>query len=166
MSHCMRVTHFVALVAPVLVLFSTNISCVRNRHAPLTNEEKQVYQTVQDGYKQQDAAFGRKDIEGFFAHYTSDFVDVNDKGQTADYAKVRETLMALFAVTRSVTVDSSIQDFVLKGDSAVVTVKEHGIWVMEDPLTHQTSQSEHNDTEEDVWIRTPRGWLIKSSRSL
>jgi ketosteroid isomerase-like protein len=115
---------------------------------------------IQSNYNNIAAAFKRKDLTGASRYFTSDYVNIDDKGEAKTAAQMRQQYAPLL---KRVTVTGSrisIQQFNGNGSQATVLVKQRS------DLRFGQSKIVREDVYRDNWIRTAQGWRIQRSQTL
>jgi hypothetical protein len=146
---CLRVTASIGALALVLVVSAR------------ADSTADVQKNLQQIYNKRDAAREKKDIQGSLSALTPNFVFVSTDGQKGDAKLLKQKLSPLFAFMQSVKSKSDIQKLALKGKEATATVKQHLDMLVVDPQTQQPRKFSLDATSEDLWTKTPSGWLQK-----
>ena len=129
---------------------------------PAFAETKSTIQPViQTSYNNINAAFIRKDIKRATAYFTTDYVNINSKGEKLTLQEFRTHYDALF------------NRFNIKLTSNKATIKNiaidaEGINVAIEQRTEGTIATSNklviNQTSTDRWMKTPQGWRLKQSK--
>ncbi|HZO87155.1 MAG TPA: nuclear transport factor 2 family protein [Chthonomonadaceae bacterium] len=120
---------------------------------------------IQTAYNQANAAMARKDVNGGLAHFAPDFEAVTRNGKKIMLPQIRQQLQQI-TMMQSIRAKSTIQKFRLKGNQAVVTVKEHADLTGVNPQNKQKLTMSIDSVSEDTWVKSGKGWLQKRSKSL
>jgi hypothetical protein len=121
---------------------------------------------IQAGYDRMAAAAGRRDVDGWLALKTPDFVSVSLDG-TENGLEGRRTMMRLvFATVERVKARTVIVGFKLLSPSrARAVVHDHTEMTFARPDKKVSTMIIDTDAE-STWIKTPAGWRESRSRSL
>jgi len=121
---------------------------------------------IQATYDKMNAAFSRKDVKSAFAYLTPDFEQITFEGQRVGAAPMRQQMTQALAAAKSMRSQTTVQKLTLKGGTAEVLVRSRVIIVLNDPRTNKPLTVAGNETSQDTWIKTSRGWLAKRSKTL
>ncbi len=132
-------------------------------HADAASDARKAIQTA---YDRENAAAARKDVNGMFANETSDFEDITKEGRKVNLTEMRAQLGRVMAGIQSIKATTTIQKFSLKGQQAIVVAKGHAEMTGVNPNNHSTVKAIIENTSEDLWVKTKRGWLQKRSKTL
>lgn len=121
---------------------------------------------IQAQYEKLFACFGRKDANGMLSVYSPDYSTTNTKGRRQTLAEVSQQLPIVFGMAKSLHAVVVIRKLVVKGESAVATVKISARLTFVNPRTKTDTTNIQETTSEDQWIKGPKGWLMRSSREL
>jgi len=139
----------------LLVLFAAFLVTA----APSRADDKVIRQQIQAEYLKADAATRSRDLDRVMNHYTADFkLKVGSK--TLDRKKVTSLVHWQIVATKEIKALSfSIQSLVVKGNTAVATVKQNETIVVFKNQTQYLLTSEQ--VSEDTWVNTTDGWRLK-----
>lgn len=121
---------------------------------------------IEAQYAKRSSAASKKDLKGMMSSCTPDFVYVTQKGEKGDVNLLKRRLSTLFAVAQTVKASSTIQTFSLHGKEASLKMKTHIVSEFMNPDTQQPAKLIADDSSEDTWIKTAKGWFIKREKSL
>jgi ketosteroid isomerase-like protein len=118
---------------------------------------------IQAQYNKCNAAAARKDSKGVTSVYTKDRVAVTSKGVTSSVSDETAQMEQIFQAATSVAVSTTITGISVKGNTAIVNVKEHGKIVLLNPKTMANSNMVEDAISIDTWVKTGGTWLEKKS---
>lgn len=128
---------------------------------PVADAKKEI----QARYDKVKAGGDRKNIKVMMEHYAPDFT-LTGQGRNYTLGHMRVQFGYLTRTMTTIKIVTTIQKVDLKGAVATVSAKEHcelgyvnqGIKKVE-PMTV-------DNTLQDVWVKQPAGWLLKSTKVL
>lgn len=126
----------------------------------------EVKRAIQAAYNEQNAAFARRDADGFFSHRTIDYVSVDRHGNEHDGGEQRQSLETLFENTTAAKANTVVQQITLQADGAVVVVREQARLTVVRPGDNRVGHFVFESTSRDFWVKTDDGWECKRSKSM
>ena len=158
LTHRMRVFAFTA------ALLLLGVLALPSARADATGEARKA---IQAAYDKMNAALARKDVKGAFTVLTPDVEQITLDGRKFDAAQMRQQMTQALAAAKSVKSQTTVQKLTLKGGStAQVLVRSRVAIVLTDPQTNKPITFVGEETSQDTWIKTARGWLGKRSKTL
>lgn len=121
---------------------------------------------IQANYNADSAAAKRKDVNGLFAHTANDYVSTDTRGKKLTLADAKKGVPALFKAVKELDSVSKIKSIQLKGNTASVTVNESVTMKIVHPQSGFLTTLQVEETNADVWVKTAKGWMKKSSKTL
>ena len=121
---------------------------------------------IQARYDQANKAYEREDLTGSLASYSPDFGFVSAGGNRYTLKELRKSREKTFERCAQIHARSKITKFQLDGATATVQVEEHFEKLIPGFLPGTKTPSKSKDTAQDIWVRTPKGWLLTSSTNL
>lgn len=121
---------------------------------------------IQDRYNRENGAAMKKDAEGLLAYTAPDYVHTDKKGNKMKLEQMRQMMPQLFAITSDIKAKTTITKITVKGKQAKVAVSEHAEMMMTNPQTQKQGKVVADSSSQDVWMKTGKGWMKKSSKTL
>ena len=135
--------------------------------APATraDSKNEAHEAIQRACARIDAAFNSKDINTLFSFFTSDFVLISEKGKRTSWEEYRKNLSQNLAdpIIKSIKSMTTIEKFILEGDTATVFCKGMSTMVVVDPQTGANNVVVSNSRELATWVKRNGRWLIKQA---
>lgn len=75
-------------------------------------------------------------------------------------------LKTLLENTTFLSAVATVQNLTFNGKIALVTAKTHGVWVRNDPKTHQDEMRVTDGIVQDTWRQTAKGWKKIASKTV
>jgi ketosteroid isomerase-like protein len=122
-------------------------------------------QDIQAVYDRQAKGLAAKDVNAVFSGVAPDAVTTELDGKSETAAEGRQMISTLMPLMKHADAVNTIQSIMLEGDSAVVVVKQHSHMVLMPPKQPMTDLV-IDDVSRDMWIKTPGGWKMKTSKDL
>lgn len=124
-----------------------------------------VRHDIQAGYDRMCAAAARRDVDGWLALKTPDFVSVSLDGKKSELSGQRAMMKLLMTRVARVNAHVTVEGFKRTGPrEAVVRIHDHTEMTLEGSTRPSLFVL---DTRADAtWIKTAAGWREKQSRSL
>lgn len=117
-------------------------------------------------YAQDDAAFCRKDVNGFFAHTSPDYVAIDKKGKKTPIQALRGPIQLYMPIAATAIAKTTIRKVAVKGNKAYVTVSRHLALVGKAQQGMAPANISLDTASVDTWVKAPTGWLKKLSSVL
>lgn len=128
--------------------------------------EAQARKAVQAAYTQMAAAASRRDVNGWLAFKTDDFVSVGLDGAEVGLASRRALLTLLLTTVHALKTDTRLTRFELvTPDRALAKIHEHTEMTFT-RLDKKRSKAVFDTVAEATWVKTPAGWRESRCRSL
>lgn len=121
---------------------------------------------IQAAYDASNAAAARKDVAGTLAVRAPDYVGIDSKGRRLTLPQERQVLTQLLGAVEFLHASSKVVRLSLNGSTATVRVQERLEMRLPNPGTGKISQVVQENTSEDTWIQTDRGWRERESKNL
>ena len=140
--------------------------CISFDVLALADQVSDAQKAVQAVYDKRNAAATARDPKGVLVDCTPDFVYITKEGQKGNLGVLKKRLIPLMSMAQNLKVTTARQTFTLKGREATSTVKTHleCTFVGLDP--QKPSKLILDDTSEDVWIKTSKGWMQRRKKSI
>jgi len=148
-----------ALIGAAVTVAMIGFSVVGNAD-PAADARK----AIQGQYDKSNAAVAKKDLKGFIAIYSPDYVRTDAKGQTSNFKRIRQQTALKFSQTASVIGKSSLVSIKLTGVTAVVHVKDHRIFAYASPQSGNTQKITVDTISDDTWVQSAGVWLDTGSK--
>jgi ketosteroid isomerase-like protein len=132
-------------------------------HADPTADARKAMQTVYDKVA---AAMAKKDMNGVMAYFTPDFQQIGPDGRKATLAEMKQMIQMQMQMMQNPKMKTTIQKFSLKGKEAKATVKQHFAASIVNPQTSKVIKVASDETSDDTWVKTARGWQLRKSVTL
>lgn len=156
----MQFHRYLALPAVVL-LFAGSAPSLR------ADSSADARKAIAAAYAKMNAAAAKKDADGIFALHTEDYTETDVKGKKHTIAELKQQLPQIFRLAKSIKANTVIDSFSLKGSKAVVVNHDHSQIVLQNPQNpEQTATLVVDSKSEDTWVKGPKGWQQKLSKSL
>jgi hypothetical protein len=126
----------------------------------------EAHKQFQALYNKENAAVMRGDWKGALSNTTADFVTLDPKGKQTTRAQMEQMMPQLLALMKNMKATTEVTKVTLKGKEARVSIKEHATATITNPQTKKTGKFVVDDTGEDVWTKTEKGWRKKSSKGI
>ncbi len=118
---------------------------------------------IQTNYNIINSAFIRKDIKQATSYFTTDYVNINAKGERLNLAEFRTHYDQLFSQFKIELISN-------KATIKNIAIDDEGINVAIEQRTEGTIATSNkiiiNQTSNDRWMKTPQGWRLKQSKIL
>jgi ketosteroid isomerase-like protein len=121
---------------------------------------------IQTAYDRMSAAVVNRDINGILAYYTTDYESIQRNGTQDGPAESRHQIQIMFNMMKSIKVSQAVQNVTLKGNTAQVLEKTHLEGITSDAQTKKPHKFIGDYVSDDIWVKGPKGWLMKRSKSL
>ena len=115
-------------------------------------------------YNRQNKAAESRNLNVFMSCLTPDFTMKVEDGEAINNAQVRQNMIGLFASATYISGHTTVQSFILRGNKAYVTTKEHDVIVETNPLTHRPVTIVDNEVDSAVWRTAGSAWKQESTR--
>lgn len=126
----------------------------------------QARKAVQASYDRMAAAASRRDVNGWLAGKTDDFVSVGLDGSEVGLASRRALLTLLLTTVHSLKTDTRVTGVDLMApDRALAKIHEHTEMTFT-RLDKKKSKAVFDTVAEATWVKTPAGWRESRCRSL
>ncbi len=125
-----------------------------------------IRQELQALYDQASSAAKHNNMTAYGRADAPDFIIIHSDGTTMNKAQMDQEVSPQEKQSLSVvTVTQTIESIVLQnsGHRAVVKVKGHFVATVYDAQVKRRVKSVLDETTLDTWVKTPTGWLRKSS---
>jgi hypothetical protein len=126
----------------------------------------EVRKAIQAAYARGDAAMAKKDANTILSLYAPDYEQTGLKGQKTTLAQAKQIIPMVFQQAQTIQSKTTIQKFSMKGKEAVVTVKQRATLTAMNPQTQKTAKVVIDETSEETWTKTAKGWQMKRSKTL
>jgi hypothetical protein len=148
------------------VLAMVLIPCLLSAGGVNADAVTEARKAVQSIYDKRNAAVAAKDLKGILSNCTPDFVYIAKDGQKGGLSVLKKRLLPLLSLAQKPKVTTTRQKFTLKGKEVTTVVKTHIESLFFSPTSQTPSKMVVDDTSEDVWIQSEKGWLQKRKKSL
>ena len=153
---------FIALVFGASLLGSNAVAGKLAHAAGTVNlNPKAIFQTL---YTKADVAGNHKDMDGFLANYSQDYVIVDTAAQETDLQDIRFRLSTLFDNAQSVRSTTSVTSAGIHNNSATVMVKSNVAMRAKNPDNQQAFLLIDRLVSKDSWLKTDDGWMLQRSQ--
>jgi len=125
-----------------------------------------VRATISGLYHKEDVAADAKDPFGALACYDPNVQIFDKSGNQIGYSDQLQALQTSFQVAKSIHLQTGIVKFAMKGDDAVVTVKQVLSTVIIFPNSKKTLHITGTTTSRHLWSKDVDGWSITQARLL
>lgn len=132
-------------------------------HADTAAHTKAV---IQAEYNSQNAAFAHRDGVGTLAYVAPDFCGISLQGQQIGRAERQAGMPQMFALMKSGTMTTQIQQFALQGRVSTVQAILYTNLTVQDPRTGKITSGVIENVVRDVWAYNGRAWLLERSQQL
>lgn len=123
-------------------------------------------QAIPAAYAQMDAAIAQKNINGFFVFHHPQYVATNEKGVHKDTAQERRQLTNIFRSAQTMSLKTTVQKITVKGKEATAEVTQAMTATALDGHTGKKSTLDAKESDRDLWVKTAKGWQLKSVLNL
>jgi hypothetical protein len=149
-------------VSVISIVFTTSVVAAR------AQSPAQVRGILQSSYAKMDAAYAKKDVAKVLSYRTPTYLSITEEGTKVPAAENKKRLEALFStIADQVRTVTKIDSLTVKGNEAIAKVKQHAeITIVKATLPPQRSKMVMDVNSEDIWTRTPKGWLLKQSKNV
>lgn len=138
--------------------------------APATraDSKKEAHEAIQRAYARMDAALNSKDVNTAYSFYTSDFVSISQKGERTSLEEEKNGLFQALTNPnlKSIKNMTTIEKFILEGDTATVFRKEMATVVVVNPQTGANDVGVVNSRCLDTWVKRNGRWLVKQGEAI
>jgi hypothetical protein len=156
-----------AMVAVTMLAFPLHGWAQGGKPAITVSQAKKELQGL---YDKVDAAAVRKDASGmakFFDAYAQPGFTAVREGKKLTLAEVKKSIQESLPLMRDIQAHSTLLKVELRGKGeAVCTVKAFTSALVDNPQTRKADRFIENSTSQDVWVKTPQGWRVKSMKTL
>ncbi|HEX8163914.1 MAG TPA: nuclear transport factor 2 family protein [Pyrinomonadaceae bacterium] len=129
--------------------------------------ERAVRRELEATYAKVAEAYRNKDIEAFMDDKTADFTARSLGGNVATREQVEAGVKQRMArVIRLNYLKVRLKELTVAGDVAVAITTQEFSRVVADPQGNERTVVSKGTTHRDTWVKTPRGWKIKSVEEL
>jgi len=149
--------------APVIACVVTFLLVDTSGHADSLST---IRSTIAALYHKEDVAADAKDPFGALACYDPNVQIFDKSGNQLGYSDQLQALQTSFQVAKSIHLQTSIVKFAIKGDDAVVTVKQVLATVIIFPNSKKTLHITGTTTSRHLWTKSVDGWSITQARLL
>lgn len=120
---------------------------------------------IQARYDKVKAAGERKNIKQLLEHYTPDYT-LTGQGRNYTLGHMRVHIGQLIRSMATIKIVTTIQKVDLKGNTATISAKEHCDLGYVNQGTKKVEPMTVDSTLQDVWVKQPEGWMLKSTKLL
>ncbi len=122
-----------------------------------------VQKQIQANYLAMNAAFKKKDIDGYSKFYAADFKAVDGGGKTNDRVHYLSTIKRQMLTASNVELTRQVIECKVTGSQAKVIM--HGTFKASVPLDDgKTHKIDQKAVSENIWEKSSKSWMLKSSR--
>lgn len=136
--------------------------------APRADSRNEAHEAIQRTYARMDAALNSKDVNTAYNFYTSDFVSISQKGERTSLEEGKNGLSQALTNPnlKSIKNMTTIEKFILEGDTATVFRKEMATVVVVNIQTGANDVGVVNSRCLDTWVKRNGRWLVKQGEAM